>query len=161
MMAKLKNLGVAVLGATLLCSCGQSPLDSLGDPAAIPGNLGLPVQAVGGLTPNLTSRSSWQFSGTAVPVAPANGLIADISGSTVTILHSSRIATRFTGVTNPTVRAGDYVLSGGALSNVNFFGNSFTFSVLLDGAAVCPSSYLAPSVWAQIASFAANVCTTD
>jgi hypothetical protein len=164
----MPRAGLAVGLLMGLSACGQAPLDTLGDPAIIPTNLGLPVSIAGGFgfgAAGLQSRSSWQFAGAAQPVAPASGLVAEINGDSITILHSPRLATRFTGVTAPIVRAGDPVQTGSILSNVNFLGGTFTFSVLLDGQAVCPSSYLSSSVWQQIVGLsgfnAVSVCSVN
>jgi hypothetical protein len=162
---------IGVLSSFLLSGCGNSPLGSLGDASSIPSNLSLPVALVNGSfsgvgSSELQSASAWRFNSvTTTPVAPAAGLVVEISGTSLTVLHSARLASRFTGIQGVAFRAGDYVDAGRQLSTNTFVNSTFTYSVLLDGVAVCPLSYLSASARSGVASLggfsAATVCSQN
>jgi hypothetical protein len=83
-------------------------------------------------------------------VAPANGIVTStgittINGSSLTYVataHSGRISTAIYGMQNVIVRAGDSVRSGDTLGSFVGVGNQVAFQVLLDGAPICPLSFM-------------------
>jgi hypothetical protein len=102
----------------------------------------------------------WLFStaGFGNLLAPARGIVGEIGSSTipnltgtsfVTIIHSGRMATRIHGLQTVSVRSGDAVLSGANLGSF-FSASSTAFQVFLDGASVCPLSYVTSVISANI-----------
>lgn len=141
---KLSHLVSLSLLTAALTSCGQvnAPLNVIGDPSTIP-ELALPtVNAAFG---SLQSTSGFVFNTTGVPIiSPANGVIAEQTATSVTIIHSGRLSSRmvFGGVISTIVRTGDFVQAGQQISQGNFGGSTITFSTILDGKTVCPWSFL-------------------
>jgi murein DD-endopeptidase MepM/ murein hydrolase activator NlpD len=97
------------------------------------------------------------FSGASY-IAPARGIVTSsgvgtfngVTGFSITIAHSGRLATRFIGI-NPIVRTGDSVVAGQLIGTiVGFNATQVAFQVLLDGAPVCPLSFLSTTFRSQL-----------
>ncbi len=179
-MEKLKNflkLGMLLVSLATLNSCGNAggsvdPLSLFNDssiPEIQPIVQNFGVFNGGTATPFSASNPFWILNsltagfGGASYIAPARGIVTSsgvgsfngVSGFTLTIAHSGRLATRYIGIT-PVVRTGDSVVAGqviGTMVGFNVGNNQIAFQVLLDGAPVCPLSFLSSSFRAQIGSW--------
>lgn len=147
-------LSILVLGAAAGCGNGTDPLTTLGDSSTPLANaLSLPVAAATGFSAYGNGSDGFGFTtgiGASVKAA-ANGLVisVDNGGQAVTVMHNTRILTRYRNVTSANVQVGNYVTSGAQIGTVNTIGTVY-FSVLADGTAVCPLSYLSSSARATL-----------
>jgi hypothetical protein len=100
----------------------------------------------------------WTFNTSAYGnyIAPARGVISEVgtsniiaNSSYVTIIHSGRIATRVHGLSSLSVRAGDTIAATG-LVGIFVNSTSIAFQVLLDGASVCPLSFVSATLRAGL-----------
>jgi hypothetical protein len=172
MKAKILVLIGILAGLTSFTGCGTNdPLSTLGgasapllDPIFIPGSAQFPGSGFSSGHPYWEFTSGGFFFGGNV-LAPANGLVSSMgldstSGSSyVTLAHAGRLATRIAGVV-PTVRSGDMVIAGQVIGT--FVGSgAISFQVLLNGAPVCPLSFISSSFRSQIITYfaaAASLC---
>lgn len=167
-------LGIVTCFALVGCGATNAPLNVLKtDDEGLP-ELGVPVSVLNtsgvffGSGTDLKPTSGFIFvvntaySGmfnSIVPVAPADGVITELNGTTLTIQHSSRLASKITNV-GGLVRVGDYVVRGQQISQQQFatYGGTglpgFVYSVLLDGRVVCPWSYFSTDARNQILNIA-------
>lgn len=88
-------------------------------------------------------------------LAPANGVVTEITTNSISILHSARILSKIEGFSSINVRLGDTVYAEQALA---FFigGTPVKFQVFLDGNAICPLSFLSQSFRASMINFNAG-----
>ena len=166
MIKKLFSTLGMTLGATyLLAACGQGldPIDLMGDPTQSQiGVLSLPIAAstsgfasfipFSSSNPGFTLNTNTGFTQYATQiVAPGTGVvaIADIGGQSVTIEHTIHVRSRITGVTS-SVQVGNYVYAGTQIGTAVSSGTNIQFSVLVDGVAVCPLSYLTTAARVQL-----------
>jgi len=176
-MNKMKDLfkfGMLLLSIVSLNGCGNAggsvdPLSLFND-SSIPeiqpivANFGVFTTTA---SPFTSSSPFWTlnafggaFSGASY-LAPARGIVTSsgvgsfhgITGFAITIAHSGRLATRFIGI-NPVVRTGDSVVAGQLIGTiVGFNPTQVAFQVLLDGAPVCPLSFISSSFRAQLSGW--------
>ncbi len=98
-------------------------------------------------------------------LAPANGVVSQVGaassgGNYVVMLHSGRLATKLVGLSLVQVRSGDTVTAGQTIGEfTSLYG--VQFYVLVDGAPVCPLSYLSPAFRQTLVGFfgATQPCT--
>lgn len=96
--------------------------------------------------------------------APANGIISGVGTDPATnatyiqIVHSGRLSTKVIGVQLTTVRQGDMVLKGAQIGTYAPISTYVRFQVLLDGAPVCPLSYMSQTFRNNMGSFSFNPC---
>ncbi|MGK5084670.1 hypothetical protein WDW37_15350 [Bdellovibrionota bacterium FG-1] len=165
-------VGAGVFGCCLTwisCGSGSEPLALLGDPGArFNDSLVLPYNAASGgvggvaidlwsVTPFSASQASadgfdfiYHVSGSYAILAPWGGLVTAVDTASVTIWHNVHVSTRLSRMTSaPSVRVGDFIAAGTQLSttaiNSPSVNNLVHFSVLVDGVAVCPYGFLAPT----------------
>ncbi|MGK5085850.1 hypothetical protein WDW37_21380 [Bdellovibrionota bacterium FG-1] len=164
--------GASLLGFCLTgmgCGSGNEPLSLLGNPGTrLNDSLVLPYNAASGgvggvaidlwsVTPFSASQVSadgfdfiYHISGSYAILAPWGGLVTAVDTASVTIWHNVHVSTRLSRMTSaPSVRVGDLITAGTQLSttaiNSPSVNNLVHFSVLVDGVAVCPYGYLAPT----------------
>jgi len=173
---KMTKLSAMVLLGISLVGCGQSvdPIKAVARDTFAPlsyfsSNAGT---FAGVLTqPFNPSAPFWSF-GAGVSIfnggtylSPADGTVTQLGLTTinstqtnfVSIVHTSRLATRFYGLQQITVRQGDFVFQGQAVGI--FIGTgTITFQVLLDGNPVCPLSFMGDAFRATFQSLTFNPC---
>jgi hypothetical protein len=158
----MKIFGLALL-AVQLASCGSNTdnidiLNSTNFPA-IGSFASTPTYGSGTGYSSLNPYILFNTAGFGSYISPARGIVSEFGISNLpgfsgtyflTIIHSGRVATRVHGL-QPTlnVRPGDAVLAGSIIGT--FLSTSqVAFQVLLDGAPVCPLSFLNSSMRQQI-----------
>lgn len=158
----MKSKILILIGVSIvLTACGQGtePFSTLGDPTQGNGpGLSFPVslnQAYP-LTPYSSSTNGFQLPGQLVSTqvtSPGPGIIVAVNTATpsVTIQHNVHVASMISNISLGTVQVGSYVSTGTAIGTVSVAGY-LTFSVLVDGAYVCPLSYLTAAARKQIVS---------
>ena len=155
-LTKILGIGLITLG---LAACGSATTDNID----ILNSTTMPVINSFASTPTYSAGSSFtdatpyiifSTSGFGNYLAPARGIIGEIgvsniSGFTgtsfVTIIHSGRLATRVHGIQTLNVRPGDAVVAGGIVGSF-YTSSSVAFQTLLDGASVCPLTFLSATV---------------
>jgi hypothetical protein len=170
----IKLLGLALLSVQLV-ACGNSTASN--DNIEILNSTTLPAInsfVTGSINTNLAQGFSsaapyWTFNNFASTfgnyLAPARAIVGEIGVSQVpgytstfvTLIHSGRVATRIYGMQSINVRSGDVVYVGQAIGAF-FTTGSLVFQVLVDGAAVCPLSYMSPTFRATFTTFGLPAC---
>lgn len=162
-----KSLTAALIALATVCSsgCGQGtdPWSNMGDPGmAIGPGLRLPLNGqVFAFTPYSSSNPQWGLQGNGIFVggttqvfAPGSGyvMIADSGGQTVTIVHNAHIQTKVVGVLPTGLAVGSFVAAGAQIGTIPnaLTNNTLNFSVIVDGASVCPLSYLTAAARQQV-----------
>jgi len=175
-------LGITMIGAQ---GCGNSavnidPLTLFSDSSIPALDSILPVSSAytALALPFSSANPYWTFNtgsfyGTTT-VAPASGIVTEVgtaaingaSVSYVTIAHSGRLSTRIYGVNNLTARPGDSVVRGQTMGSFITIGLGYVgLQVLLDGAPICPLSFISSQFRALLyntaflaGTYAAQVC---
>lgn len=147
------------------CGSGVEPLNAIGDPTRVP-EIAMPLASgnfnPGLITPFSAGNDGFSIISTALnaPVlAPISGFVTgvDISTGTVTIYATPRFSARVVNVQNAgAIRLGDYVTAGQSSLGTATIGTTVRFSVILDGAAVCPYSYLSTDTRTSINTMLQN-----
>jgi hypothetical protein len=168
------SIMLTCLGASLVgCGQGSDPLSSLGDPnQAI--SLSSPVANTAVNGTNFTAFSTahpsleWVFIASLASVAvtaPAAGIVsavdATVNAASVTIYHNSRMSTLVSKLGSITARVGDVVTQGQQLGTLNSATPTLAYAVLLDGAAICPLSFLSAEARAFITSHTPGGANTN
>jgi murein DD-endopeptidase MepM/ murein hydrolase activator NlpD len=172
-MKLVKKLWLLAVVAMSACGTGVDPVKiaALNDGFPQLGVISSSATALGGfLSGNFTASTPyWTFNSGAVwggsYLAPADGIISQVGLTTisstqtnfVTITHSARLASRFYGLQQVVVRAGDSVLQGQSVGTF-FNATGIIFQVLLDGTPVCPLSFMNQTFRANFASLTQNPC---
>ena len=152
----MKNLTrlFLVISALQLSACGT------GDPLSFMDTPFPPLNAIAAFSgsatlsyPYTVASPSWQFLYSNLTggsyLAPAAGYVSSIgtvlgAGSSMTIVHSGRLATTLSGLQTISARQGDVVSAGQVVGTYYNGGGAVyvTFQVLVDGTPVCPLSYM-------------------
>jgi len=138
-----RSLAFATLVTVAGCGTANDPMGLLGDATRAP--------ALNVLWNSTTAASfaAAQFTSAlgymtitvtnGVVLAPAAGVVQEATTTSVTIYHSALVTTTLSNFT-PSVRNGDYVAAGSALSGT--VNAVVQFATYLNGGAVCPYSLM-------------------
>jgi len=172
----MKNTVAKILGFGLiafqLVSCGTNNdnIDILNSTALPSINSFVSGSINSSLTSGFSSTNPyWTFTNFAGTygnyLSPARAVVGEIGSTNVTgittsfitLIHSGRVATRIYGMQTINVRSGDVVLAGQAVGSF-FTTGTLVFQVLVDGAAVCPLSYMSSTFRATFTTFGIVAC---
>ena len=141
--------GLVLVLSAYGCGAGTEPFSILGDPTVSPPALALPI-------PNNQITSVVPFSPTSDGIeltsafntsltvqAPAAGIVSATDATSVTLFHTAHFSTRVSKLNLVSPQVGRTVNAGDSVGTIPVAG-AVHFTVLLDGTAVCPVSYLSP-----------------
>ncbi len=154
----------AVLGTLLSCGTGVDPLILFDDSIPALDQIVAGTVQSSFLTGGYSSSTPyWTFNSLNLFtlgqfLAPATGVVTEVTVDSITILHSGRMKTRLVGLQTVNIRVGDTVTRGQAIAQ--FLGSgAVQFWVYLDGQPVCPYSFLTQSFRAGFGTWAVfNPC---